>query len=80
MNIYSLSFTCPCLVDDKVIHYTLDIETREQIMVEEIIEFAPDEPSIQEVIADEYFAKFGGTQTMLGTHSGVVVTTIRGSL
>ena len=80
MNIYKYSFQRDCIVDGKTICYTLEITTHDQLMAEDIIDFSTEEPSIQEIIADQYYNRFGGKQTMIGTHSGVQITTHRGSL
>ena len=78
LNTYRYTFKCDCLVDGKTIWYTLEIKTLDQLMVEDIIGFSPDGPSIQESIADKFYARFGGEQTITGTHSGVEVVTHRG--
>lgn len=78
MNEYQYQFSADCLVDGEVITYQLTIKTHEQLFVEDIIAFEVDSPCIQETIANKFYRKFGGQQVMIGTHSGVKLTTYRG--
>ncbi len=79
MNIYRYTFACDCIVDGETIDYQLEIKTHGQLMVEDIIEFVEDQrdATIQEVIADQLHAKFGGEQTITGIHSNVTIITHR---
>jgi hypothetical protein len=78
MNIYEYPLVCKCLVDNKSIRYQIKIETPDQLMAEDLIGFQFDDPNIQESIADALYDRFGGTQTIVGVHSGVKITTRRG--
>jgi len=82
MNTYRYSFQCACLVDDQTITYTIEIKKHSMLYAEDIIAFADsiENPSVQERIADQFHNKFGGSQTITGTHSGVMITTYRGTL
>ena len=79
MNIYRKTFVAVCPNDGEAIIYDLKIETDRTIYVEHInTATALIKMGFQEAIADDLHQRFGGLQTIQGTHQGVDLTTIRG--
>lgn len=78
MNKYTINFVCKCPKNNKPILYFLEIETKEMIMVEELIEFCNKfESAFHEEMADDFSIKFGGKQKMVANHHGVTIQTER---
>lgn len=78
MNIYQTTFEAQCPKNGELISYSLTIETNERIWVETINEqiasFA--RSGFHETLADK-LKQLGGKQTLVATHHGVTITTIR---
>ncbi|WP_122448730.1 hypothetical protein [Pseudomonas viridiflava] len=78
MNIYRHTFTAVCPSDGDTIVYQLEIRSLVVIMVEHIkTATALISSGYQERIADELSERFGGDQTMIATHQGVEIETVR---
>jgi hypothetical protein len=78
MNKYSTKFIALCPVNNKPIIYQLKIKHIEKILVEDILETISEFSSgFHESIADGLFEKFGGEQTLIANHHGVVIQTER---
>lgn len=78
MNIYTQYFTARCANNNRLVSYTLTIESHVTIMVEDIqAEVAKFEHGYHEQMADHLFAKFGGRQTMSAHHHGTGIVTVR---
>ena len=78
MNKYSTKFIAICPVNDKPISYCLEIKHKDKILVEDILEeIAKYKSAFPEAIADDLFSKFGGRQTLIANHHGVVIETKR---
>jgi len=78
MNKYSTKFIALCPINNKQITYQLEIKHIEKILVEDILETIGDFASgFHESIADKLFEKFGGEQTLIANHHGVVIETER---
>lgn len=78
MNKYQTKFVIECITNQKPIMYRLTIVTHETIIVEELLEFIKKlKTNYHEKIADELFKKFGGKQTMIANHHGVLIKTKR---
>lgn len=81
MNIYRHQFVSVCPNNGDVIIYALEIESDSMIQVEHITTQAKLcrlEASYHEKIADAFFERFGGRQTIKGHHHGVDIETRRG--
>lgn len=78
MNAYSTKFFANCPNNGIRIEYSLRIETRDQIMVEDILS-ALDAigEGFHEEIADDLLKRFGGVQKLVADHHGVTVETTR---
>ena len=78
MTKYITKFIALCPVNDKPIKYRLEIKHTDKILVEDILEVVNKFASaFHEDIADELFFKFGGKQTLVANHHGVVIQTKR---
>lgn len=78
MNKYSTKFIALCPVNNKSIIYQLEIKHIEKILVEDIVEAISEFTSgFHESIADNLFEKFGGEQTLIANHHGVIIETER---
>lgn len=78
MNIYTQHWTALCANNDRQVCYTLVIESRTTIMVEDIqAEVAKLSSGYHERFADDLFARFGGRQTISAHHHGTDITTVR---
>lgn len=78
MNIYRHTFTAVCPSDGDTIIYRLEIRSPAVIMVEHIkTATSLIKSGYHERIADELSERFGGEQTMLATHQGVEIETVR---
>lgn len=78
MNVYRHQFAALCPADGALIVYRLEIRSPTMIHVEHIITATRlIKSGYQEQIADDLLECFGGEQTILGTHQGVEVETIR---
>ena len=79
LNRYSLRFRRKCPVNDKVIRYTLTLETWRTVMVEEILRIVGDLPKsgFHEQFADNLAASLPGVQTLSAHHHGVDIETVR---
>ncbi|HEV2612500.1 MAG TPA: hypothetical protein VGU61_19720 [Noviherbaspirillum sp.] len=79
MNIYRYQFAAACPINDAQIIYQLTIETTHMIHVEHIVTFAAlHKTGFHEDLADKFYNKFRGRQTMTAHHHGVNIETIRG--
>ncbi len=79
MNKYTYSFNSKCPNDDHgFIYYTATIETKNMIMVEDIIEYCKKfTTAYHEEIADDLINHFGGKQTITAVHKQVTIETVR---
>lgn len=78
MNIYRHTFTAVCPSDGDTIIYQLEIRSLVVIMVEHIkTATALIKSGYHERIADELSKRFGGNQTIIATHQGVEIETVR---
>lgn len=76
MNIYEYDFSASCPNDGESIKYRLEIECEEMIMAEHIVEICNQAHGYQENIAKELKQKISGNIKLIGTHSGVRITTL----
>lgn len=78
MNIYRHTFTAICPSDGDTIIYSLEIRSRGVVMVEHIkTATALIKSGYHERIADELSERFGGDQTIIATHQGIEIETVR---
>lgn len=78
MNAYTTDFFCNCPNNGLRIRYTLRIETRDIIPVEQITaKVETMSEGFHEEVADELLAAFGGVQTLVADHHGVTIETTR---
>lgn len=82
LNKYTHRFTIKCPVNDKVIQYTLVIETCARVMVEDIVQQVAslDDTGFHEDVADQLAHLLPGLQTLYAHHHGVDIETVRGGL
>lgn len=80
MNKYDHYFSTKCPENGASIAYALTIETTQKIMVEDIASECKFDAAHHEDVADKLHARFGGRQTMVASHHGFRITTIRGEL
>lgn len=78
MNSYKTEFFCVCPLNNTRIKYHLEIVTNEIIPVEDILnQLRRYDSGFHELIAEELHEKFGGTQTLVAEHHGVIIETTR---
>ncbi len=78
MNIYRHTFAAVCPADGEMIVYRLEIKSSAMIHVEHIKKAtALIKTGWHEQIADHLSDTFGGEQTIIATHQGVEVETVR---
>lgn len=78
MNIYRHTFTASCPSDGETIVYSLEIRSLGVIMVEHIkTATALIKSGYHERIAEELADRFGGDHTIIATHQGVEIETVR---
>lgn len=78
MNYYTTTFFCFCPSNNVRIEYVLEIETKDIIKVEDIIdEVTLHNRGFHENIADQLYKVFGGTQKLIAEHHGVTIRSIR---
>ncbi|RVU52320.1 hypothetical protein EOL67_07475 [Pseudomonas syringae pv. syringae] len=78
MNIYRHTFTAVCPSDGDTIIYKLEIRSHGVVMVEHIkTATALIKSGYHECIADVLSDRFGGDQTIIATHQGVEIETVR---
>lgn len=78
MNIYRHTFTATCPSDGETVIYSLEIRSLTMIHVEHIKTAAAlIKKGWHEQIADELSNQFGGDQTIIATHQGVEIETVR---
>lgn len=78
MNIYRHTFTSVCPSDGDTIIYSLEIRSLKVVMVEHIkTATALIKSGYHERIADELADRLGGDQTIVATHQGVQIETVR---
>lgn len=78
MNIYRHSFTAVCPADGESIIYRLEIKSSIMIHVEHIkTATALIKKGWHEQIADDLAKRLGGDQTIIATHQGVEIETVR---
>jgi hypothetical protein len=79
VNRYSTTFFCTCPVNKARVEYHLTIETTQVISVEELLELLATvyADGFHELMADDLYQRFGGTQTMRAFHHGVTIETVR---
>jgi hypothetical protein len=82
VNAYSIQFASRCPTNGVRINYTLRIETREVIPVEQIVAAVEavesGEGAYHEEIADHLAAQFPGAHLLSAMHHGVLIETTRG--
>ncbi|WP_122672577.1 hypothetical protein [Pseudomonas viridiflava] len=77
-NTYRHTFKAVCPSDGETIIYRLEIRSSAVIMVEHIkTATALIKSGYHERIADDFSERFGGDQTMIATHQGVEIETVR---
>lgn len=77
-NTYHTKFRATCPNNGVAINYDLVVESRQTIMVEEIVsEVEAIGSGYHEVIADRLYRRFGGRQILVAHHHGVDITSIR---
>lgn len=78
MNIYRHTFATSCPNDGDMIVYRLEIRSDSIIWVEHIkTATALIKSGIQELIADSLHKTLGGSLTLIGTHQGIEIESIR---
>ncbi|WP_282352075.1 hypothetical protein [Pseudomonas sp. PS01303] len=78
MNIYRHTFAAVCPADSETIIYRLEIRSLVMIHVEHIkTATALIKKGWHEQIADRLAETFGGDQTIIATHQGVEIETVR---
>jgi hypothetical protein len=78
MNIYELEFFSICPTNGVRIKYEWKIETDGVLMVENLLKSAENTNNMfHEKIADEFYKRFGGIQTISAFHHGVTIRTLR---
>lgn len=78
MNIYTTEFFANCPNNGLRIKYSLRIEAREIIPVEQITAKVESiSEGYHEEVADELLSSFGGVQTLIADHHGVTIETVR---
>jgi hypothetical protein len=78
VNIYTHHFSATCPRNKRQVAYALRIESREQIMVEDLQAFVEElTEGYHEGFADDLHARFGGTQTLEADHHGTHIRTVR---
>jgi hypothetical protein len=81
LNTYNVEFFAKCPGNGVRVKYTLEIQTEELVMVEDILEFVDEntaQPVYHEQIADAFAGMFPGIQVMRADHHGVHIETVRG--
>lgn len=78
MNIYRHAFAAICPADSETIIYRLEIRSQVMIHVDHIkTATALIKTGWHEKIADRLAETFGGDQTIIATHQGVEIETVR---
>ncbi|WP_223532130.1 hypothetical protein [Pseudomonas sp. BF-R-30] len=78
MNIYRHTFAAVCPSDGELIIYRLEVRSPVMIRVERIgEETAAIKKGWHEQIADRLAEALGGDQTIIATHQGVEIETVR---
>lgn len=81
MNTYTTEFFQQCPNNGVRVKYHLQIEADKVIPVEDILSAVEiveiDSPKFHEQYADEFAARFPGTQTLTAHHHGVDIKTVR---
>ncbi|WP_460044192.1 hypothetical protein [Pseudomonas sp. S2_H01] len=78
MNIYRHTFAAVCPADGEMIVYRLEIKSSAMIHVEHIkAATALIKKGMHEQIADQLSECLGGDQTIIATHQGVEIETVR---
>lgn len=78
MNIYRHTFTAVCPADGEVIIYRLELKSSIMIHVEHIrASTTLIKKGWHEQIADSLAESLGGDQTIIATHQGVEIETVR---
>jgi hypothetical protein len=80
MNKYTVDFVVECPSDGDMVLYTLEIQCENTIYVEKInTSVRMFKKDYHENIADSLYKVFGGKQTIVATHQGVRIETVRGA-
>lgn len=78
MNAYRFSFCAECPADKLTITYKAEILSSDMIRVEQINEWRRAlGPQFHEELAEDMLGRFGGRQTIVATHQGVQIETVR---
>lgn len=78
MNTYRHTFAAVCPSDGETIVYRLELKSLSMIHVEHIrAATALIRSGYHERIADDLAERFGGDQTIIATHQGVEIETVR---
>jgi hypothetical protein len=78
LNIYRHTFVAKCPADGEMIVYSLEIRSLQMIHVEHIkTATALIKKGWHEQIADRLSESLGGEQTIIATHQGVEIETVR---
>ncbi|MGX4726120.1 hypothetical protein [Pseudomonas corrugata] len=78
MNIYRHTFAAACPADSETIIYQLEVRSPAMIRVEHIkTATALIKSGWHEQIADQLSETLGGDQTIIATHQGVEIETVR---
>jgi hypothetical protein len=79
MNKYEYQFVAVCPENGAFVSYSLVIFHEQTILVEHIkTACALHRTGYHEAIADDLYARFGGSQIMKADHHGVLITSLRG--
>lgn len=82
MNRYTVRFFARCPANGLRIDYTLTIEKSEgdaDVLVEELVDAVSLlDQGFHEELADKLHCEFGGKQTLVADHHGVLIETTRG--
>lgn len=79
MNIYRHTFALQCPANDEQIIYSLEIQSEQMIMAEDIVkEVQRNSAEFHEALANRLFGIFGEKQIIKATHHGVHIETQRG--
>lgn len=78
MNVYTTRFFSICPSNGVRVEYEISIETDKIIQVEDLVDAVTLlDRGYHEEIADQLFREFGGRQTIVADHHGVIIRSTR---